>query len=182
MIDKAMKKRGRQVKVAFHQRRMGAVRQGSPAEAWIKSRRPRRSVGETEDERLHSPPLASPRFVPSPRPRRHPVVDMCHRAQISAALIHLLGCLAAGSSATPQIIRRHLAFFHCRRRPSLSLSLPKPPPTTTTPRCGIALDYACYIHVDMWTGSCQPDMPAALRTATPHPQLPPAPPPPPPWD
>lgn len=39
---------------------------------------------------------------------------MCHCAQISAALIRLLGCLAAGSSATPQIIRRrrrHLAIF-----------------------------------------------------------------------
>lgn len=81
--------------------------------------------------RLHTPPFASPRFPPPRRPRRRPVVDMCHCAQISAALIRLLDCLAAGSSATPQIIRcrrrRHLAFFHRRHRPSLSLSLSKPP-------------------------------------------------------
>lgn len=182
-----MKKGAGQGKVALRQRRVGAARPGSPVEALVKSLRPRRSVGKAEDERLHSVPLASPRFAPPRRPRRHPVVDMCHCAQISAALIHLLGCLAAGSSATPQIIRRHLAFFNCRRRLSLSLSLSKPPPphthtratTTTIPRCGTALDYACYIRVNMWTGSCQPDMPRALRTATSpytRTQLPPAPP------
>lgn len=55
---------------------------------------------------------------------------MCHCAQISVALIHLLGCLAAGSSATPQIIRSHLAFSAAAvdRRSSYRYSSPHPPP------------------------------------------------------
>lgn len=125
--------------------------------------------------RLHTPPSASPRFPPPRRPRRRPVVDMCHCAQISGALIRLLGCLAAGSSATPQIIRRrrrrHLAIFS--PPPStvaLLIALRTPPPTPpATPRCSTALDYARYIRVDMRTGSCQPDVPRA----PPHPSTPP---------
>lgn len=129
MIDKSMKKGAGQGKVALRQRLVGVARQGSPAEASVKSRRPRRS---SAGERLRTSVCARCLSLvadsqPPRRPRSHPVVDMCHCAQISAALIHLLGCLAAGSSATPQIIRRHLAFFHCRRRTAALLIAPRAP-------------------------------------------------------